>query len=309
MRLFLVLAILLVTGQFTMAAQPSNSQDGEILLEEVEFIIMDGDKVKESTPMRERDSHERGSELRKRGLPPGQRLMSKRLKNPRLRFVDKAGKTKKEVPLGTLVLVATMPVEGSTVSRKVEYFGGRSAHVSHDGSLAAIWEAHGEPAETGDGRESGSWYLADRHGNRVWEKTLPRFKAPRNCKISADNSVIVVAEAWTRFHQLDPSEPLEQIVIHDNSGRELFRFPKSRADDYRLYSGTDDIEMSPKGRYIAIRARKGKSHRTVFIDVQSRATWDFEKESYPVDIDDSGKARVGLMVERRVETLDLAGRF
>lgn len=300
------LSLLLLQSAWT--AANSQQSDG-IALDEVELVTLEGNREVTRRPMRERDANELGRELRKRGLPANQRIMAERLEKPRLRFIDGAGKTKKEILLGVEAAISTVAVPGSKEPQKVKYFTSRSAFVSYDNSHAAVWESHGEPAETGDGRESGSWSMLDKDGNPLWERRLPRFKAPRNCKISADGSMIVVLEAWTKFHQLNPDEPFEQTSIHDKTGREVFRFPKSRASNYRLYTGTDDVAISPNGRYVALRASKGKAQVVVFIDVQRGATWDFEKDSYPVDIDDSGKARVGLMAGRRIESIDLAKQF
>lgn len=276
-----------------------------VALEEVELSIMEGDHIKEIKSLRQREASETARKLRQKG----QKVISKKLERPRLRFFDKQGKITKEIILGTETVEVSGSYGGTSEVLKRKKVSIRRADLSPGENWAAIWDTHSEPFDPGDARQSGAIVTLDEGGNTIWQKVLPRFKAVGACRISNTGMTIAV-QSWTKAHQLPASEPIDQLVVYDGRGNELFQFPKSRSEGFdRLHAGTNDLIISPNGRYVGVRASKGKNEIVLFLDLTKKSNWAMPVAGAPIDISDDGVARVARLAGVEVEIVQLKERL
>lgn len=279
-------------GMTAFAQENVPQPSGRISLEEVELTIRQGGKVREQKRQSQDDEHE----MRKK-LKPGEQVESRRLKKPKLRFLDAQGRAKKELELGDEVEVATMTSTGPS-KMKIS----RRARVARTGKSAVVIESIGEQ---GEGRETGSVNYVSENGETLWQKKLPRFRAVSNSKISADGNVFVAVEYWTKLFGLPTDQPTWQLVVYSRTGSELVAFPKLRSEGVRVFSGTGDFQISPDGKYVAVRIIKGKDERVAFLNSASGRIRIHDKAAFPIDIDAAGKARIGIVPGTEIEVVEL----
>lgn len=288
----------------------------QVILEEVEINIVEGGQVKErrfSGPRQE--AYKVLERLKKEILPPGRRAAMRPVKQPKLKFVNRKGKVTKEILLDSEVHDSS----GSAIARpgvaRIRSSTMRKAAVSKSGTHAVLIETRGEvefrmEASEDDGYRGSTSHLTffDASGNVVWQKNLPETRIAGICKVSSDGGRVFCLESWTKFGGVrrDYTPPL---IVRDRSSSEIFKFPESPEAGYHLWGGTSDLEISPNGRYAAIRASKDKKEIVLFIDVDKGSHWNLDMAAAPVDISDEGMARVVTMVGSKIESVDLRGKL
>jgi hypothetical protein len=288
----IIFAAFCFIGANVSAQDRAPRQTGRISLEEVELTIRKGGAIRE----RKRYSQEDEYEMRKR-LGVDEKMGSKPLVKPKLRFMDVQGRTGKELDLGEEVEITTTTASGVS---KVKV--SRHARVAKSRKFAVIYEGIGEE---GEGRETGSVAFLNENGETVWQRNLPRYRMVANSKISADGSVVITVEYWTKLFGLPQDQPVRQMVVYSKTGTQLVAFPKVRSEGIRVFSGSGDFQISPDGKYIAMRVAKGKDERVAFLNSTSGRVVINEKAAFPIDIDESGKVRLGIVPGTDIETVDL----
>jgi hypothetical protein len=271
----------------------------EIALDEVEFSVTDNGQVKEHKFMRELDAQDLGRQMRKKGLPAGHRLSVKRLAAPKLRFLDKSGRTNKEIILGEAVGKTTAGVDAAS-GPVVEANISRHASVSANKRTAVVIETRGEPVAWSHGEATSEIALYDATGAVRWSKKMPHLKIATAWKLADDGSRLILLQGSTKTGVPKDKEPREQLVAFDSGGAELLRFPKAGKE----YALDAPIAVSPNGRFVAVRARKERKELTLLIDVEKQMFVEIQRPSFPISVGDDGKAKLGLMSGSRFEEVD-----
>lgn len=113
------------------------------------------------------------------------------------------------------------------------------------------------------------------------------------------------ASYWTKLFGLPTDQPTWQLVVYSRTGSELVAFPKLRSEGVRVFSGTGDFQISPDGKYVAVRIIKGKDERVAFLNSASGRIRIHDKAAFPIDIDAAGKARIGIVPGTEIEVVEL----
>lgn len=299
---FLTYLVAALVISYAMRVEPARAatEANEIALEEVEFTVTDNGQVKDRKFMRELEAQELGRQMRKNGLPSGRRLSARKLLNPKLRFLDKMGKTTKEIELGEVVGKTRGKVDASTESVNVEANISRHGSVSGDKRSAVVVETRGEPMSGSHGEATSEVAVYDAGGSVRWTKKLPHLKIATAWKMADDGSRLIILQGATKTNALKDGEPREQIVAFDSAGGELLRFPRTG----REYALDSPIAFSPNGRFVAIRARKDRKEITLLLDLEGQKIGEIQKPSFPISVDDTGWLKLGLMSGSKYEEVD-----
>lgn len=305
-------AYIFLSGVNASETQPPKNK---IFLKEAEVQIYEGKHLRDTPFMgTKEEAHKKLMNLRKQGLPDKQRAVLKAAKPPHLLFYDDKGVISRDLPLETKFEMKEVSVSGSTVSIRAQIRTSNMATVSPNHDRASHVECTGRMYLTGGGKEgedesSCKIRQLDQDGGLLWEHEMPPCRESGPGKMSADGKRLFTIQGLSecyrpRRHKLNGgSEPPNQLVVYNEKGSIIFVFPKKGGESVGLH-GENELAISPNGRYAALRARKGRGETVIFLDIEGNLYGEFGKEGFPLDIDDKGLARVGLMSGARVESFD-----
>ena len=97
--------------------------------------------------------------------------------------------------------------------------------------------------------ETSELKVFNNEGTLLWEKKLPDSKYVSKIILQKDGTKTFAIEMWSAFNTMSENEPYEQLVVYDDNGTVICKFPDNRRD---IRIDGDKIIVSPSGNYVAV---------------------------------------------------------
>lgn len=232
------------------------------------------------------------------------------VQHPKLKFYDAHNKLIKEIDL------ASEKRKGRIKETRPRWVKGeydadietvRRPLVSKQNSFAVMDNStYFSRASRGEGViETGKIILYDVAGNVLYEKQFPYGSAVSEMAV-ADNGTVAVK---TYESGVEGGGEPQILQVYDKTGKELLIYPKEGEKAY-VY---EILKISSNGRYLAVRVAF-KDDRTVFFDLEKKATWIADRSYVVYEISDEGIATADyydetIMKRSGTAYIDLATRM
>lgn len=320
-RLLIFVAIMSLIFWKHVAYGQETSPGSLIALEEKEITQIENGKEVTKTFLS--DSFEEEDQIISEAKKKGRLVKVKRLKQPRIKFLNDKGDVIKEIKLSHRGEVVSeeqfkkqYPKRGEILVRRKTQ---RWATVSGNKKNAAVIEDINENIipetaadeekmlKTGGGGLSlrSVLYFYNSYGEAIWNKQTPENTGIENASISDDGKIIAYTQVFVSGELL-AEEPYEKISILEMSGQEIMNFPAHSGTDVRIYADPE-LVMSKNGRYISARGKQNGKTVQIYIDAVNKSVWAAPKEYFAMKISDEGIAYLShpLLKETDPKSLDL----
>jgi WD40 repeat protein len=229
---------------------------------------------------------------------------------PKLKFLDEAGKSKKEISLKTEKRKGTVVEDRKDyVSGKfeVEFEAIKKIKLSPNSKYALMDNSTVEWFKIGGSTPNGKVILYDVNGNTLFEKKYPRgvgvlgYPGQQRMIVSDNGTVALITN--------DSDEGIGNTTLHvyDKTGKELFTYPETTTEEFTIRP-MGDMEFSPNGRYLSADVEFQGVSVTVFIDTETKRHWKSDRTYGVYRISDDGRVEASYYIAKKQSgriTIDL----